>query len=77
LFRDPDDAKVSGVISGLCHYFGINDPVWLRIAAVILIPLTSGSIILVYLLMAIVVPKANTSAEKLQMKGEPINISTI
>jgi len=27
--------------------------------------------------MAIVVPKANTSAEKLQMKGEPINISTI
>lgn len=77
LFRDPDDAKVSGVISGLCHYFGINDPVWLRIAAVILIPLTSGSIILVYLLMAIVVPKAMTSAEKLQMKGEPINISTI
>lgn len=77
LFRDPDDAKVSGVISGLCHYFGINDPVWLRIAAVILIPLTSGSIILVYLLMAIVVPKALTSAEKLQMKGEPINISTI
>lgn len=77
LFRDPDDAKVSGVISGLCHYFGINDPVWLRIAAVILIPLTSGSIILVYFLMAIVVPKALTSAEKLQMKGEPINISTI
>lgn len=77
LFRDPDDAKVSGVIAGLCHYFGINDPVWLRIAAVVLIPLTSGSIILVYLLMAIVVPKANTSAEKLQMKGEPINISTI
>lgn len=77
LFRDPDDAKVAGVISGLCHYFGINDPVWLRIAAVILIPLTSGSIILVYLLLAIVVPKALTSAEKLQMKGEPINISTI
>lgn len=77
LFRDPDDAKVAGVIAGLCHYFGINDPVWLRIAAVVLIPLTSGSIILVYLLLAIVVPKALTSAEKLQMKGEPINISTI
>lgn len=77
LFRDPDDAKVAGVIAGLCHYFGINDPVWLRIAAVVLIPLTSGSIILVYFLLAIVVPKALTSAEKLQMKGEPINISTI
>jgi len=77
LFRDPDDAKVSGVISGLCHYFGINDPVWMRIAAVVLIPLTSGSIILLYLLIMIIVPKAMTSAEKLQMKGEPININTI
>ena len=65
------------MISGLCHYFGIADPTWARIAAVILIPLTSGSIILLYLLMLIVVPKAYTSAEKLQMKGEPINISTI
>ena len=77
LFRDPDDAKIGGVISGLCHYFGINDPVWLRIAAIILIFVTSGSIILLYLLLLIVVPKASTAAEKLQMKGEPINISTI
>ena len=77
LFRDADDAKVSGVISGLCHYFGINDPVWMRIAALVLIPLTSGSIILLYLLLMIIVPKALTSAEKLQMKGEPININTI
>jgi phage shock protein PspC (stress-responsive transcriptional regulator) len=77
LFRDADDAKVSGVIAGLCHYFGINDPVWMRIAALVLIPLTSGSIILLYLLLMIIVPKALSSAEKLQMKGEPININTI
>ncbi len=77
LFRDADDAKVAGVIAGLCHYFGINDPVWMRIAAIILIPLTSGSIILLYLLLMIIVPKALSSAEKLQMKGEPININTI
>ncbi len=77
LFRDADDAKVAGVIAGLCHYFGINDPVWMRIAAIVLIPLTSGSIILLYLLLMIIVPKALSSAEKLQMKGEPININTI
>ncbi|MDB5283456.1 MAG: hypothetical protein JWO06_2531 [Bacteroidota bacterium] len=77
LFRDTDDAKVGGVISGLCHYFGINDPVWARIGALVLIPLTSGGIILLYLLLIIVVPKAITAAEKLQMKGEPVNISTI
>lgn len=77
LYRDPEDAKIGGVIAGLCHYFGINDPVWARIAAVILIPITSGSIIFVYLLLLIIVPKATTAAEKLQMKGEPININTI
>ena len=77
LFRDPDDTKVGGVISGLCHYFGINDPVWMRIAALILIFPTSGIIILVYFLLVVIVPKAQTAAEKLQMKGEPVNINTI
>lgn len=77
LYRDPDDAKIGGVIAGLCHYFGINDPVWARIAAVILIPITSGSIIFVYLLLLIIIPKALSAAEKLQMKGEPVNINTI
>lgn len=77
LFRDPDDAKVGGVISGLCHYFGISDPTWMRIGAIVLIFATSGTIVLLYLLLLIVVPKASTATEKLQMKGEPVNISTI
>jgi len=77
LFRDPDDAKVGGVISGLCHYFGINDPVWVRLAVVILCFVSFGTMILIYFLLLIVIPKALTSAEKLQMKGEPVNISTI
>jgi len=77
LYRDADDAKVAGVIAGLCHYFGISDPVWMRVAAIVLIPLTSGSVILLYLLLMIIVPKAVSSAEKLEMKGEPININTI
>ncbi len=77
LFRDPDDAKVGGVISGLCHYFGINDPVWVRLAVVILCFVSFGTMILIYFLLLIVIPKAYTSAEKLQMKGEPVNISTI
>lgn len=77
LFRDPDDTKIGGVISGLCHYFGIADPTWLRIAALVLIYFTAGTIILVYFLLLIIVPNAQTAAEKLQMKGEPININTI
>lgn len=77
LFRDPDDKKVSGVISGLCHYFGINDPVWLRLAFVGLCFLSFGTMILIYFILMIVIPEADTAAEKLQMKGEPVNISTI
>ena len=77
LFRDPDDAKIGGVISGLCHYFGIADPTWMRIAALVFIYFTAGTIILIYFLLLIIVPKAQTAAEKLQMKGEPININTI
>lgn len=77
LFRDADDAKIGGVISGLCHYFGVSDPVWMRILAIILIFPTSGAVILIYFLLLVIVPKAMTAAEKLQMKGEPVNINTI
>jgi phage shock protein C len=77
LFRDPDDKKVSGVISGLCHYFGIEDPVWLRLIFVGLCFLSFGTMIILYLILVIVIPEADTAAEKLQMKGEPVNVSTI
>ncbi|MBK8658025.1 MAG: PspC domain-containing protein [Bacteroidetes bacterium] len=77
LFRDPDDKKVSGVISGLCHYFGVDDPVWLRLIFVGLCFLSFGTMIILYLILMIVIPEADTAAEKLQMKGEPVNVSTI
>jgi phage shock protein PspC (stress-responsive transcriptional regulator) len=77
LFRDPDGGKIGGVIAGLCHYFGVNDPLWARLAVVVLCFISFGTVLLIYFLLLLVIPKAQTSAEKLQMKGEPINISTI
>lgn len=77
LYRDPDDARVGGVIAGLCHYFGIDDPTWARLAVILLCFISLGTVSLIYLLLLIVIPKAQTSAEKLEMKGEPVNISTI
>lgn len=77
LYRDPDDAQIGGVIAGLCHYFGIHDPTWARIAAIILLVASFGTTMLVYLLLLIIIPEAKTAAEKLQMKGEPVNVSTI
>lgn len=77
LFRDPDDKRVAGVISGLCHYFGIDDPTWLRLAVILLCFVSFGTILLIYFLLMIVIPTADTPSEKLQMRGEPVNIKTI
>lgn len=75
LYRDPDDKVVGGVCSGISHYIGI-DPIWLRIAFAAAFFIW-GSGLLFYLLLLIIIPKAKTTAEKLEMKGQPVNIDNI
>jgi phage shock protein PspC (stress-responsive transcriptional regulator) len=76
LFRDPDDSYVGGVAAGLAHYFGL-DIGWLRIVWAILIFFSGGSFLVIYILFWILIPEAKTTSEKLQMKGEPVNVGTI
>ncbi|HLG02657.1 MAG TPA: PspC domain-containing protein, partial [Bacteroidia bacterium] len=75
LYRDPDDKIVGGVCSGLGYYFDV-DPVWIRIAFVAVFFLF-GSGILFYILLLIIIPKANTTTEKLEMRGEPVDVNNI
>ena len=75
LFRDTDNSYIGGVSSGLAHYFGI-DAIWIRLAWVLLI-FGAGTGILLYILLWVLVPEAKTTAEKLMMTGEPVNISNI
>ncbi|MEP3837135.1 MAG: PspC domain-containing protein [Algibacter sp.] len=75
LFRDTDNSYVGGVSSGLSHYFGI-DAIWIRLAWILLI-FGAGTGILLYILLWILVPEAKTTAEKIMMTGEPVNISNI
>ncbi len=75
LFRDGDDKFLGGVCSGLAHYFGM-DVIWMRIIWLILF-FGFGVGFLIYPLLWILIPVAETTAEKLQMKGEPVNISNI
>ncbi len=75
LFRDPDDAVLGGVCSGLGYYFNL-DPVWLRLGFVIAL-FFAGSGPLLYIILWIVLPKANSTADKLQMRGEHVNIENI
>src|SRR5690606_36483945 len=75
LYRDVDNNVLGGVLGGLSHYIGI-DVVWLRILMLILF-LFYGTGGLLYIILWIVIPKAVTTAEKLEMKGEAVNISNI
>lgn len=74
LFRDGDDKFLGGVASGIAHYFDI-DTVWIRLAFILLA--FSGFSIITYVILWIVIPQAETTAEKLQMEGEAVNIDNI
>src|SRR5690349_924390 len=51
LFRDEEDAVVAGVCSGLSAYFGMADPVWMRLIFVLLAFVSFGFWVPAYLLM--------------------------
>tara|TARA_R110002126_G_scaffold291757_1_gene456944 strand:+ start:4938 stop:6620 length:1683 start_codon:yes stop_codon:yes gene_type:complete len=74
LFRDGDDKFLGGVCSGIGHYFNL-DVIWIRLAFIVL--LFSGFSPLIYVILWVLLPEANTTAEKLQMEGEPVNIDNI
>ncbi len=76
LFRDKDNSYVAGVASGLGHYLGI-EAVWVRLLWVLLCLGSGGTFILIYILFWVLVPEAVTTADKLTMTGEPVNISNI
>lgn len=75
LFRNTNEKIIGGVASGMAAYFGINDPIWIRLAFLILA--FSGVGILPYIILWIIVPEAKTAGDKLEMRGEPVNISNI
>ncbi len=72
LYRDKENSFLGGVLSGLGHYLNV-DPLWLRIIMVIL----GGAGFIFYIILWILIPEAVTTSQKLEMKGEPINISNI
>lgn len=75
LYRDPDDKVIGGVCSGISHYIGI-DPIWLRLIFAIAF-FVMGTGLLLYILLLVIVPKAKSTTEKLEMKGQPVNIDNI
>ncbi|MEM9916499.1 MAG: PspC domain-containing protein [Bacteroidota bacterium] len=76
LFRNPEDKVVGGVCSGIAAYFGIQDPLWVRLGF-ILITISGGFGIPLYIILWAILSEAGTAGDRLAMRGEPINVSNI
>lgn len=75
LYRNPDDVIVAGVCSGIAEYIG-SDPVWVRLVFFITI-FFGGFGILLYIILWIILPEAQTDTEKMRMRGEPVNLKNL
>ena len=96
LYRNPDDKKLMGVLSGFAAYFG-GDVLWWRLgyAAAVLLSFAGSSfnflwflphqhlyfniyfwgitLIIGYVLLAVLMPVAETPEDRLRMKGKEVN----
>lgn len=75
MYRDPDNRIIGGVCTGLAAYWNM-DPTILRVVFIVLV-IVGGSGLLVYLILWIVMPEAQTTAQKLEMRGEAVTIDNI
>lgn len=75
MYRDPDNRIIAGVCSGMGAYWNI-DP-WIVRVIFIVASLPGGLGILVYIVLWIVIPEAKTTAQKIEMRGDPVNIQNI
>ncbi|MFM8586929.1 MAG: PspC domain-containing protein [Bacteroidota bacterium] len=92
LYRDADHKVIGGVLSGIAQYFDIQVwiPRLIFLLPVLLsvfketfpfgFPIFygfSGSLTLTYIILWAVIPKAVTATEKMEMKGEKIDLASI
>lgn len=93
LYRDPEQKAIGGVCSGIAYYFNIPVWIPRLIFAlpvvvglfeipfsILFSPVAasfSGTMFLIYIILWIVVPKALTASEKLEMKGQRVDLASI
>lgn len=75
LYRDTDNAIISGVSAGLAAYFDI-DPIVFRLLFVALV-FANGFGLLAYLIFWIAMPEAKTASQKLEMHGQTPTIASL
>lgn len=75
LYRDTNNHVLGGVAAGIAAYFDL--PVVAVRLSFVLLAFLYGFTLWIYIILWIVLPKAVTSRQKMEMKGEKINISNI
>ena len=73
LYRDPDNRIIGGVASGIAAWFDI-DPVIIRVLFVISFFIFGP---LLYFILWIIIPLARTPSQRLEMRGEEVNLNNI
>ena len=81
LYRDPNDTVIAGVLSGLAHYLGIE--AWItRILWIVIffsdVFISGASLTIIsYIVLWIILPKAETATQKYEMYGQAGDFETI
>lgn len=75
MYRNPDERILGGVCSGIAAYWQV-DVVLIRVIFVILAIFGMAGV-LIYIILWIVVPEASTVTQKLEMRGQAVNIHSI
>lgn len=76
LFRDPQNSMVGGVCSGLAYYLNIDVTI-VRLLTVLLFFLSATTVSIVYIVLWIVVPPADTPLQRMKMMGEDPTVENI
>ncbi|MGL5920619.1 MAG: PspC domain-containing protein, partial [Bacteroidales bacterium] len=76
LYRDKENGMIGGVAAGLAAYLNI-DVTWIRVLMLIFTIITSGSMFLIYMILWIITPSADSAAQKLEMRGIDPTIENI
>ena len=76
LYRDTEHKIISGVCGGLASYFE-TDPAIIRLITILLSLISFGLVLIAYIILWIMVKKAITTTQKLEMRGESVTVKNI
>ncbi len=75
LYRDIENAKIAGICSGIANYFHV-DVIVIRIIFLIFL-FVGGFGFPLYIILWLVIPKTNSTIDRLRMQGKPITVDSV